>query len=55
MKGVGRLYQQTVIDTFSSVVFAKIYTGKIPVPAADTLNDRILPFFEEHEVPVLRA
>ncbi len=55
MKGVGRLYQQTVIDTFSSVVFAKIYTGKIPVPAADTLNDRILPFFEEHEVPVLRV
>jgi transposase InsO family protein len=55
MKGVGRIYQQTVVDTYSSVAFAKVYTGKIPVTAADTLNDRVLPFFEEHEVPVLRV
>ena len=56
MKGVvGRIYQQTVVDTYSFVAFAKVYTGKIPVTAADTLNDRALPFFEEHEVPVLRV
>jgi transposase InsO family protein len=55
MKGVGRIYQQTVVDTYSSVAFAKVYTGKIPVTAADTLNDRVLPFFEENEVPVLRV
>ena len=48
----GRIYQQTVVDTYSFVIFAKVYTGKIPVTAADTLNDRVLPFFEEHEVPV---
>ncbi len=53
LKGVGRIYQQTVVDTYSSVAFAKLYTAKIPVTAADTLNDRVLPFFEEHNVPVL--
>lgn len=54
LKGVGRIYQQTVIDTYSSVGFAKIYTAKVPVTAADTLNDRVLPFFEEQNIPVLR-
>src|SRR5512143_1538865 len=54
LKGVGRIYQQTVIDTYSSVAFAKVYTAKVPVTAADVLNDRVLPFFEEHQIPVLR-
>ncbi len=54
LKGVGRIYQQTVIDTYSSVAFAKLYDTKVPVTAADTLNDRALPFFEEHGVTVLR-
>lgn len=55
LKGVGRIYQQTVIDTYSSVTFAKVYTAKVPVTAADLLNDRVLPFFEAKEVPVLRV
>ena len=55
LKGVGRIYQQTVIDTYSSVGFAKVYTAKVPVTAADTLNDRVLPFFEEQNIPVLRV
>jgi transposase InsO family protein len=55
LKGVGRIYQQTVIDTYSSVGFAKLYTTKIPVTAADILNDRALPFFDEHDIPVLRV
>ena len=55
IKGVGRIYQQSVIDTYSSVGFAKVYTAKIPVTAADLLNDRVLPFFEEQEIPVLRV
>ena len=54
LKGVGRIYQQTVVDTHSSVAFAKLYEKKTPVTAADTLNDQVLPFFEEQEVPVLR-
>lgn len=55
LKGVGRIYQQTVIDTYSAVAFAKVYTAKIPVTAADILNDRVLPFFEEQNIPVLRV
>lgn len=55
LKGVGRIYQQTVVDTYSSVAFAKVYTAKVPVTAADTLNDRVLPFFEQQSIPVLRV
>lgn len=54
LKGVGRIYQQTFIDTYSKVAFGKLYTEKTPVTAADLLNDRVLPFFGEHEIPVSR-
>ncbi|SDP77519.1 Integrase core domain-containing protein, partial [Desulforhopalus singaporensis] len=54
LKGVGRVYQQTFVDTYSKVAFAKLYTSKTPITAADLLNDRVLPFFEEHELPMLR-
>ena len=55
LKGVGRIYQQTAVDTYSSVSFAKVYTAKVPVTAADLLNDRVLPFFEQEQIPVLRV
>ena len=55
LKGVGRIYQQTVIDTYSSVGFAKLYTAKIPVTAADIVNDRVLPFFEDQNIAVMRV
>jgi len=55
LKGVGRIYQQTVVDTHSSVAFGKVYAAKVPVTAADLLNDRVLPFFEQQGVPVLRV
>lgn len=54
-KGVGRIYQQTFIDTYSKVAFAKLYDRKGALVAADMLNDRVLPFFEEQEVPLLRV
>ena len=54
IKGVGRIYQQTVMDTYSSSASAKLYTAKVPVTAADVLNGRVLPFFEEQNVPILR-
>ncbi len=54
IKGVGRIYQQTVIDTYSAVAFAKLYTAKVPLTAADTLNDRVVPFFEQQHVDILR-
>ena len=54
LKGVGRIYQQTFIDTYSKVAFAKLYTTKTPITAADMLNDKVLPYFELHELPMLR-
>lgn len=54
LKGVGRVYQQTFVDTYSKVAFAKLYTNKSPITAADLLNDQVLPFFEEHKLPMLR-
>lgn len=54
LKGVGRIYQQTFIDTYSKIAFAKLYTTKTPITAADALNDKVLPFFKEHELPMLR-
>ena len=54
LKGVGRIYQQTFIDTYTRVAFAKLYTQKHAITAADLLNDRVVPFFEENEIPLLR-
>lgn len=54
IKGVGRIYQQTFIDTYSRVAFAKLYESKHAITSADILNDRVLPFFEEHQIPMLR-
>lgn len=54
LKGVGRVYQQTFVDTYSKVACAKLYTTKTPITAADLLNDRVLPLFIENELPLLR-
>lgn len=54
IKGVGRIYQQTFIDTYSKVASAKLYDRKGALVAADMLNDRVLPFFEEHGIALLR-
>ena len=54
IKGVGRIYQQTVIDTYTKVAFAKLYDRKNALVAADVLSDRVLPWFEDQQVPVLR-
>lgn len=53
-KGVGRIYQQTFIDTYSKVVHCKLYTTKTPITAADLLNDRVLPFYQSQDLPRLR-
>jgi transposase InsO family protein len=54
MKGVGRIYQQTFIDTSSKVAFAKLYDRKTPITAAELLNDRVVPFFDGHGIPLSR-
>lgn len=55
IKGVGHIYQQTFIDTYSKVAFAKLYDRKNALVAADTLNDQVVPFFEQHELRLLRV
>jgi transposase InsO family protein len=55
MKGVGRVYQQTFIDTYAKVAFTKLYDRKTPITAADLLNDRVLPFFDEHDIRLSRV
>jgi transposase InsO family protein len=54
LKGVGRIYQQTYVDTYAKVAQSKLYSTKTPITAADLLNDRVLPFYEAHSLPVLR-
>jgi transposase InsO family protein len=54
IKGVGRIYQQTFIDTYSRVAFAKLYETKHAITSADLLNDRVLPFFDQHQIPLLQ-
>lgn len=54
MKGVGRIYQQTFVDTYSKVALCKLYKTKTAITAADMLNDKVLPFFEKEKVPMLR-
>jgi transposase InsO family protein len=54
IKGVGRIYQQTFIDTYSKVAATKLYDRKNAITAADMLNDVVLPFFEQQQIPLLR-
>lgn len=55
IKGIGKIYQQTGIDTYSNVGFAKIYSDKTATVAAEFLNSKVLPFFDEHRPSVLRV
>ena len=53
-KGIGRVYQQTFVDTYSRVAICKLYTDKTAITSADLLNDKVLPFFAEHQIPLIR-
>lgn len=55
IKGVGRIYQQTFIDTYTKVAVAKLYDRKNALTAADMLNDKVLPFYEQFGIPLLRV
>jgi hypothetical protein len=54
LKGVGRIYQQTFIDSYCKIAFVKLYDRKNALVAADMLNDRVIPWYEEHDVKLLR-
>lgn len=55
IKGVGRIYQQTFVDTYTRLAFAKLYETKHAITSADLLNDKVVPFFEEQDIPLLRV
>jgi hypothetical protein len=55
LKGVGRIYQQRFLDTYSKLAFAKLYDRKTALVAADLLNDRVIPFCDEHQIPLCRV
>ena len=54
IKGVGRIYQQTFVDTYCKVALVKLYDRKHAITAADRVNDCVLPFYEAHALPLLR-
>lgn len=54
LKGVGRIYQQTYIDSYTKVAHVKLYDRKNALVSADLLNDKVIPFYEEHDLRVLR-
>jgi transposase InsO family protein len=53
IKGVGKVYMQAVIDTYGSFGFAKLYTNKTALTAADILVDRVLPYYNKVSLPVI--
>ncbi len=67
LKGVGRIYQQSFIDTYAKVAFAKLGAcprarrrrdpgdRKTPITAAEILNDRVVPFYDEHGIRLSRV
>lgn len=52
LKGVGRVYLHTVVDTFGSYAFGFLYTSKQPEAAVAVLHNDVLPFYQDHDLPV---
>lgn len=52
LKGVGRVYMQSVMDCYSRYAWGRLYTSKLPVTAVHILNEDVLPFFEVYQAKV---
>lgn len=52
LKGIGRIYLQSVLDCYSRYAWARLYTSKLPLTAVQILNNDVLPFFEKHRAKV---
>jgi len=52
LKGMGRVYLQTVIDCCSRYAWGRLYTSKLPVTAVHVLNIDELPTFEQHNARI---
>jgi len=52
LKGVGRVYLHTVVDTYGSYAFAFLHTTKQAEAAVAVLHNDALPFYHERNIPV---
>jgi transposase InsO family protein len=52
LKGVGKVYLQTVIDCYSRYAWWRLYTSKMPVTAVHIMNNDVLPTFEAHDTAI---
>lgn len=52
LKGIGRIYLQSVIDCYSRHAWGRLYTSKLPLTAVHVLNEDVLPFFEQHDASI---
>jgi hypothetical protein len=49
---MGKIYTPSVVGTHCSLGFGKLYPSKPPMTAVDVLYDRVLPFYEQHQVEI---
>jgi len=54
MKGVGRIYQQTYIDTYCKVAMVNLYNEKTAITAAHLLNAFVVPWYNAQEIELIR-
>lgn len=52
LKGVGKVYLHTVVDTFGSYAFGVLGTSKQPEWAVSVLYNDVLPFYEDKGLPI---
>jgi len=52
VRGFEMSYHQ---PAYAKVGFAKLYDRQTPLTAADLLNDRVIPFYEEQGIPLQRV
>ena len=55
LKGVGKVYLHSVVDTYSSVAFGFLHTSKQPEAAVAVLHNDALPFYAERRIPVAKV
>lgn len=52
LKGVGKVYLHTVVDTYGSYAFGFLHTSKQPEAAVAVLHNDVLPFYQGHNIQV---
>ena len=54
IKSLRRIYQQTGMDAYTGFGFAKVYRDKTVVSAIDFLETKVLPVYEQFNIPLDR-